>query len=193
MFVILNSNIIYFFLNGPWLSCCSETFCLGNLHFVSKGNYLCLSVRKNFFFVDDPDSAKFLLLWSPWELQLRFKARLNQYERQITELVKKGTNIELNTEKNTTTTTKTKTKTDKGPQEPNNWSKSSQPMHISLQSHEHILYQFSNLHSQFFLCSSVTKLFVNKSFFFTLKATVCGKMQLRIFLLELRPNANLYL
>ena len=105
-----------------------------------------------------------LLLWSPWELQLRFKARLNQYERQITELVKKGTNIELNTEKNTTTTTKTKT--DKGPQEPNNWSKSSQPMHISLQSHEHILYQFSDLHSQFFLCSSVTELFVNKSFFY---------------------------
>ena len=107
-----------------------------------------------------------LLLWSPWELQLRFKARLNQYERQITELVKKGTNIELNTEKNTTTTTKTKTKTDKGPQEPNNWSKSSQPKHISLQSHEHILYQFSDLHSQFFLCSSVTELFVNKSFFY---------------------------
>ena len=40
-----------------------------------------------------------LLLWSPWELQLRFKARLNQYERQMTELVKKGTNIKLNTEK----------------------------------------------------------------------------------------------
>ena len=42
-------------------------------------------------------------------------------------------------------------------------------MHISLQSHEHILYQFSNLHSKFFLCSSVTELFVNKSFFFYLK------------------------
>ena len=40
-----------------------------------------------------------LLLWSPWELQLRFKARLNQYERQMTELVKKGTNIKLNTER----------------------------------------------------------------------------------------------
>ena len=40
-----------------------------------------------------------LLLWSPWELQLRFKARLNPYERQMTELVKKGTNIKLNTEK----------------------------------------------------------------------------------------------
>ena len=35
-----------------------------------------------------------------------------------------------------------------------------------LQSHEHILYQFSDLLSQFFLCSSVTELFVNKSFFY---------------------------
>ena len=146
---------------------------------------------KTFFLLMTQTQQSILLLWSPWELQLRFKARLNQYERQMTELVKKGTNIKLNTEKKKTTTTETKT--DKGPQEPNNWSKSSQPMHISLQSHEHILYQFSNLHSQFFLCSSVTELFVNKSFFFTLKATIWGKIQLRIFLLELRPNANLYL
>ena len=118
---------------------------------------------KTFFLLMTQTQQSILLLWSPWELQLRFKARLNQYERQMTELGKKETNIKLNTEKKKTTT---KTKTDKGPQEPNNWSKSSQPMHISLQSHEHILYQFSNLHSQFFLCSSVTELFENKSFFF---------------------------
>ena len=86
---------------------------------------------KTFFLLMTQTQQSILLLWSPWELQLRFKARLNQYERQMTELVKKGTNIKLNTERKKTTTTKTKT--DKGPQEPNNWSKSSQPMHISLQ------------------------------------------------------------
>ena len=54
---------------------------------------------KTFFLLMTQTQQSILLLWSPSELQLRFKARLNQYERQMTELVKKGTNIKLNTEK----------------------------------------------------------------------------------------------